>query len=232
MVGVDDLASSIKTDGLLSPIVVTKEGERYRIIAGERRYHAMKKLGWQEVEVRIISREQRDYFRIALIENLQRENLTPEDEASALLRLKTQENYSDHELSSIIGKSRNYVTEILGIANLPDEVLAECRAAGIDNKNMMIQVVQAFKKGNWKELLEAYKEGSIRTVRGAREFIQGRSQGGEKKSDRKKSSDDKSLASTFSLQKKGPRLTIHCPSPEQAKNLEQWIRSNYPGWTE
>lgn len=172
-VGVEELAESIKRDGLLSPIVVTKEGEQYRIIAGERRFHAVNLLGWSDVECRIISREERDYYRIALIENIQRENLTPDDEAQAMLRLKKQENYSDAELSRIVGKSRSYVTEILGIASLPQEIMEDCRNAGIDNKNMMIQAVQAFKKGVFTEFLDAIQSGDIKTVKSAKEFLVG-----------------------------------------------------------
>jgi ParB family chromosome partitioning protein len=173
-VSIDDLAASINEDGLLSPLVVTKEGERYRIIAGERRYHAVKKLGWTDVECRILSRKERDLFRISIIENLQRENLSAHEEAAALARLKSQENYSDQDLASVIGKSRNYITEILGIAILPETVIEECRTLGIENKNLMIQVVQAFKKNKLDDFINAYRDGRIKTVKNAKDYIQGK----------------------------------------------------------
>jgi len=211
---VTDLAASIKKDGLLSPIVVTKEGEKYRIIAGERRFHAVSSLGWKEVECRIISREERDYFRIAVIENLQRENLSAEEEAAAFLRLKKQENYSDAELAAIVGKSRNYITEILGIASLPEEVLHACKNTGIDNKNFMIQVVQAHKKGNWKEFLKAYESGTLKTVREAREFNKGE---GDKKEPKKPHSQKKSKFADIFV--KNHQIIIECHSSDEAEEL-------------
>ncbi|MBX7058525.1 MAG: ParB/RepB/Spo0J family partition protein [Leptospirales bacterium] len=171
-INIDELAESIKREGLLSPLVVTRDGEGFRIIAGERRYHALKKLGRQEAECRIISREERDYWRIAIVENLQRENLSPGEEAQALLRLKKQEDLSDQSLAELVGKSRNYVTEILGIAQLPTESLEQCVGAGIDSRNLLIQAVQAYRKQQLPEFLAAYRSGAIKTVRDAREFLQ------------------------------------------------------------
>lgn len=171
---VDELSESIRRDGLLSPIVVTKEGDNYRVIAGERRFHAVSRLGWKDVECRIISREQRDYFRIALIENLQRENLNAEEEAEALIKLKKQEDLSDQELAKLVGKSRNYVTEILSIASLPTDYIEECRRRGLTQKNFLIQAVQAFRKGRQEEFLSAFEGGEIRTVRDAKDFNQER----------------------------------------------------------
>ncbi len=228
-VSVGDLASSIKNDGLLSPIIVTKEGDKYRIIAGERRYHAIKSLGWKEVECRIISREDRDYYRIAIIENLQREDLPAHDEAAALFRLKKQENYSDQDLANIVGKSRNYITEILGIALLPDDILNKCKQAGVENKNMMIQAVQAFKKGKFDSFLEALNSGAIRTVKSAKEFINS-SPAQLSDPDNKKPHKAQESQDHFEIKKRGAKLTITCPDPEQARKLESWIQSKYPHW--
>lgn len=231
--GVDELAASIKKDGLLSPIVVTRDGDGYRIIAGERRYHALCKLSKKHAECRIISREERDYWRISIIENLQRENLSAEEEAVALLKLKMQENYSDAELASLVGKSRNYITEILGIASLPEETLRECHEAGIDNKNLLIQVVQAQKKGSFSEFLDAYRSGHIRTVRAARDFNsrkksesrEGSAGGGETPA--VKTSDVS--AAEPSIKVSGSQLIINCPDSHAARKLAAWIRTNYPG---
>ncbi len=167
---VDELAASIKRDGLLHPIVVTKEGDHYRIISGERRYHALKSIGAREAECRILSREAKDLHRIAIIENLQRVDLTAQEEAVALLKLKRQENYSDQDLADRLSKSRNYITEILGVASLPVDVLKECLDAGIHSKNLMIQVVQAYKRGEYKNFVAQFRAGQIQTVRDAKEF--------------------------------------------------------------
>lgn len=234
--GVDELAESIGRDGLLSPLIVTKEGEGYRIIAGERRYHALTKLGWQEAECRIISREQRDYWRISIIENLQREDLSPEEEATALLRLKKQENLSDDGLAKLVGKSRNYITEILGIAQLPEEVLAECRAAGIDNRNLMIQVVQSFKRNTLSDFLDAYRDGRIRTVRAARAFNRGdeeavapdREAPPRNAANKPDPAHSPGQADPLSFSIKGNELLILCESPAAARRLRTWIQKNYP----
>jgi ParB family chromosome partitioning protein len=221
MVGIEELSASIKRDGLLSPLVVTKDGEGYRIIAGERRYHALKRLNSQDAECRIISRKERDYFRIAIIENLQRENLNPVEEALALKRLKAQENYSDADLADIVGKSRNYITEILGIASLPAEALEECRLAGIDNKNFLIQAVQAHKKGYWNDFLVAYKNGQIATVREARNFNhkEGRPTGEPGRAREERSSVDPK----FIVNIHGTRVEVQCSTEREAAELRIWI---------
>lgn len=218
-IGIDELASSIERDGLLSPLVVTKEGDGYRIIAGERRYHALKKLNHQDIECRIISRQERDYYRIAIIENLQRENLNPVEEAAALRRLKAQENYSDEELAKIVGKSRNYITETLGITTLPPEVVDECKKAGLDNKNLLIQVVQAYKKGAWKEFLEAYRHGEITTVRSAKEYNQ---QGPAPKAPRERK--ERGGEGNYQLTRKKNRIEIVCDTEATARQLAAWIQ--------
>ncbi len=168
--GIEELAESIKREGLLSPIIVTKDGDIYRIIAGERRYHAVNLLGWKEVECKIISREEKDYFRIALVENLQRENLSPEEEVEALLYLKENENLTDNDLAMILGKSRNYISEILSIGQIPKEIIEECKKSGFYNKNYLIQVAQALKKGQIDEFMSSMREGKITSVKEAKNF--------------------------------------------------------------
>ena len=169
---VDELAQSIAKDGLLSPIIVCKEGDLYRIIAGERRYHAIKKLNYLDIECRIISRQEKDYWRIAIIENLQRENLFPWEEANALSQLKKNENLNDTEIGKLIGKSRNYVVEILSLSVLPEEVVESCKNMGLQQRNMLIEVTRAYKKGEIENFLEAYRTGQITTVKKAKKFRQ------------------------------------------------------------
>lgn len=231
-VNIDELAESIKREGLLSPLLVTRDGEGYRIIAGERRYHALKKLGRQEAECRIISREERDYWRIAIVENLQREDLTPQEEAQALLRLKKQEDLSDQNLAELVGKSRNYVTEILGIAGLPEAALAQCRSAGIDSRNLLIQAVQAFRRDQLNEFVEAYRQGAIKTVRQARDFVQHREQGesgpaaAASSQARGASTGERAGAIAPEIVLRGNELILRCASPEQARYYRDLIRKH------
>ncbi|MBI40228.1 MAG: chromosome partitioning protein ParB [Leptospiraceae bacterium] len=232
--GVDELAESIKKDGLLSPIVVTRAGEGYRIIAGERRFHALNRLGWKEAECRIISREERDYFRIAIIENLQRENLSAQEEAEALFRLKQQESYSDAELAQLVGKSRNYITEILGIAGLPPEALKRCKEAGLENKNLLIQAVQAHRKNRFEDFLSAYESGAIRTVRSARDFFTEPADKPQKNPSSAAESQNESPATRAetepsagrTISRKGSIITIDAGDARSARSLESWLKKN------
>lgn len=171
--GVEDLARSLDKDGLLQPIIVTKqnpEDEFYRIVAGERRYHAAKQLGWPEVECKILDRDEKETFRLAIIENLQRENLSPYEEIEAMIHLKTSFQYTDQELGNLFGKSRSYMTELLGISNLSKEELRLCKDAGIESKNLLIQAVAASKKGSFSEFLNLVSTGALKTVKDAKSF--------------------------------------------------------------
>lgn len=220
---VEELSESIRRDGLLSPIVVTKEGDNYRIIAGERRFHAVSRLEWKDVECRIISREQRDYFRIALIENLQRENLNAEEEAEALIKLKKQEDLSDQELAKLVGKSRNYVTEILSIASLPPDYLEECRNRGLTQKNFLIQAVQAFRKGRHEEFLSAFEGGEIRTVRDAKDFNQDRTTT-VRSHERKSPASSPPVEPPPKIERRGEQIVITATNATSAERMEKVIR--------
>ncbi len=233
---IEELAESIQQDGLLSPILVTKEREFYRIVAGERRYHAVRHLGWEQVECRIISREERDYWRIAIIENLQRENLSAQEEAAALLRLKQQEDLSDAALAKLVGKSRNYITEIISIAQLPPAALQQCHSLGIEQRNMLIQVAQSHRRGLLSHFLQAYQRGHIRTVREARNFNQGR--GGEGTSDSSATPSTTTIRQTsgttqtktangrtgYLILSKGQQVIIECPGIEEAEALTKHLK--------
>ena len=169
---VEELANSIMTDGLLQPIVVTKaeDSESYKIIAGERRFHAVSQLGWQEVECKILNKPEKEIYKLAVIENLQRENLSAYDEAEAMKILKAEYGYTDNEIGSIFGKSRNYITEILSISLLGQKELDLCREAGLDNKNLLVQAVQSYKKGEFQSFLQNYKNGTVKTIKQAKQF--------------------------------------------------------------
>lgn len=116
---IEALASSIEKFGLLQPILVKKIGDKYQIIAGERRYRACKKLGLINIDV--IVKNDENTAEIALIENIQRENLSPIEEASAILSLKEKKNYTHEELSRILGKTRVYITNKLRILGIDED---------------------------------------------------------------------------------------------------------------
>lgn len=117
-----ELAESIKKNGIIQPIIVRRYGKKYQIIAGERRFRAAKIAGLDHVPVVIKSYENRQTSEIALVENIQRDNLNPLEEALAYKNLIDNYGYKHDELSPIVGKSRSYVTNYLRLLSLPEPV--------------------------------------------------------------------------------------------------------------
>ena len=170
-INIEFLAASLQEEGLLQPIVVTKEDSAYVIVAGERRYRAAKSLNWKEIECRIIKKIPKEKFKVAVIENLQRENLSPVEESFAYKKLKNLFSYTDKELSDIVGKSRNYISEILSIAELSENWLKKADESGIFSRNLLIQYAHAVKLGQGDIFISNFHEGNISTVKTAKEFI-------------------------------------------------------------
>ena len=120
----EELAASIVENGLLQPILVREYGEgRYQIIAGERRFRASKLAGLTEIPAIILDRDNRSVAQIALIENIQREDLNPIEEAMAYKSLKDEYGMTQEELSDKIGKSRSAVANSLRLLDLPEAIL-------------------------------------------------------------------------------------------------------------
>jgi len=124
------LHSPIKKHGLLQPVVVIKEGDKYILVAGERRLRATKKLGKSKIKAIVAPYSKKDLREYALIENIQRENLNPLEIAYSLEALIKEHGYTHEELAKNIGKSRSYVTNLLRILNMPEVVKEALR----DNK--------------------------------------------------------------------------------------------------
>ncbi len=120
----EELADSIVENGLLQPILVREYGEgRYQIIAGERRFRASKIAGLTEIPAIVLDRDDKRAAEIALIENIQREDLNPLEEALAFKALSEEYDMTQEELSIKVGKSRSAVANSLRLLDLPDEVL-------------------------------------------------------------------------------------------------------------
>ena len=118
----DELASSIKEHGVFQPIIVKKSVKGYEIIAGERRVRASKMAGLTKIPAIIRNLNDEQMMEIALLENLQRENLSSIEEAEAYKTMIERLNLTQDELANKVGKSRSYVTNILGLLRLPSEV--------------------------------------------------------------------------------------------------------------
>lgn len=122
---IKELSESIKHNGLLQPIIVVKTlNNKYMIVAGERRYRATKLAGLDKIRAIIIEMEEKDILRNALIENIQRENLNPVEEANGYKKIIEDFDYTHEQLANEVGKSRAYITNLLRILNLPHEVLS------------------------------------------------------------------------------------------------------------
>jgi ParB family chromosome partitioning protein len=120
----EELSESIKENGLLQPILVREYGEgRYQIIAGERRFRASKLAGLEEIPAVILDRDDRKAAEISLIENIQRENLNPIEEAMAFKALADEYGLTQEELSERVGKSRSAIANSTRLLDLPEEVL-------------------------------------------------------------------------------------------------------------
>jgi len=117
-----ELTESIKEKGILEPLIVRRVGQGYELIVGERRWRAAQKAGLKEVPVLVKEVEGSDSLEISLIENLQREDLNPIEEAEAFKRLTEEFNISQGDLSTRIGKDRTTITNALRLLKLPLEV--------------------------------------------------------------------------------------------------------------
>ena len=120
---IDELSQSIKQKGLILPILVKKIDENnYQIIAGERRWRASQKAGLHDVPVIIKNLDDKEILEIALIENMQREDLNPIEEAEGIARLQDEFKYTQEELSNILGKSRPQISNTIRLLKLPQKV--------------------------------------------------------------------------------------------------------------
>ena len=118
----DELASSIKEHGVFQPIIVKKAIQGYEIIAGERRVKASIKAGLEKIPAIIKDFNDTEMMEIALLENLQRENLSAIEEANAYKKLQETLNLSHEGLAKRLGKSRSHITNMLGLLSLPEKV--------------------------------------------------------------------------------------------------------------
>jgi ParB family chromosome partitioning protein len=137
-----ELMASIAEKGILEPLVVRQRGDRFQIVAGERRYQAAVQIGLRELPVVIRDVDETEMLELALIENLQRKDLTPFEEAEALHGLAERCGYTHEDLARRLGRSRTAVTESLTLNGMPEEVRNLCRLADISSKSLLLQVVR------------------------------------------------------------------------------------------
>ena len=137
-----ELMASVAEKGIIEPLIVRQRGARYQIIAGERRYHAAVQVGLREVPVIIREVDDAEVMELALVENLQRKDLTAFEESEALHQLAHRCNYTHEDMARKLGKSRTSITESLTLQNMPSEVRNLCRLADITSKSTLLQIVR------------------------------------------------------------------------------------------
>lgn len=129
---IEELKKSIAKDGLLQPIVVTKSGNEYILIAGERRLRAIKKLGWKRVSAVVVeSAGEVEFLRKSLVENIQRANLNPIEEATAYKKLIDEYGYSLEQVANEVGKDFSTISNTIRLLNLPPDIQQEIKEGRI-----------------------------------------------------------------------------------------------------
>jgi len=139
-----ELTASISEKGVLEPLLVkpSRLTGRWMIIAGERRWRAAREAGLTEVPCIEMEVDDRAVAEIALIENMQRKDLTIWEEADGLLFLCEKFGHTRDEVARKVGKSRSTVTELISIASLPEDVREQCRQAGITAKSILLEMAR------------------------------------------------------------------------------------------
>ena len=149
-----ELTDSIKEKGVLEPLLVRfmPRDDCYHIISGERRYHASRAAGLREVPCIEKIADDAETLELALIENLQRKDLTPFEEADGLQRLAEQFDYTHDDIAKKIAKARSSVTETMSLRVIPENVRKQCMELGIVSKSLLLQVAR---QPNERRMLES-----------------------------------------------------------------------------
>ena len=161
----NELAESIRVHGIVQPLIVKQKGSRYMIIAGERRFRAARLAGLTEVPVLVTDYDEAQIHEVSLIENIQRENLNPIEEAAAIRFLMKQHDMTQEEVSARLGKSRPAIANSIRLLQLPESVIELLKSgelsaghgralAGLTDRAQIEQLA--------KECVE--KEYSVRTL--------------------------------------------------------------------
>ncbi len=181
-----ELAASIKEFGIVQPLVVRKKGEAFELVAGERRLRAAKLAGLANVPVVIKDYDDTKMMEIALIENIQRHDLNPIEEAQGLRRLMSEFKLTQEQVAEKVGRSRVAVTNILRLLNLPQEIQNEIingtltmgqakQLLGLPKKEQQLKVAKSIIANGWssrmtEEVVRKLKEG--RQLKIVREIIE------------------------------------------------------------
>jgi len=158
-----ELTESVREKGVLEPLLVrfiSSEGCFY-IISGERRYHAARAAGLREVPCIEKSVDDAETLEIALIENIQRKDLTAFEEADGLHRLATQFEYTHEDMAKKIGRARSSVTETLSLRNIPEALRKKCVENGVTSKSLLLQIARQPTEKKMSEMFQRILQGGL-----------------------------------------------------------------------
>src|SRR5262249_27616194 len=158
-----ELTDSVRSKGVLEPLLVRfvpTEGCFY-IISGERRYHAARAAGLREVPCIEKTADEAETLEIGLIENIQRKDLTPFEEADGLHRLATQFEYTHEDIAKKIGRARSSVTETLSLRNIPEGLRKKCIEHGISSKSLLLQIARQPTEKKMLEMFQRILQGGL-----------------------------------------------------------------------
>ena len=191
---IEDLAKSIKKHGIIQPLIVHKEGETYRIIAGERRWRAAKKAGLKTIPVIEKDASDREILELALIENIQREDLNPIEEAEAYERLKTEYSLTQEALAEIMSKGRADIANSLRLLTLSKKV-QKMIASGELTKGHGKALLALKESADAEKVAQSVVKGSL-NVRQTEALVKKTNEQSEKKKDGK---EDAGKTSVYAL---------------------------------
>lgn len=158
-----ELVASVREKGILEPILVRPWGNRFQIIAGERRFRAAIEVGLDEIPCIVKEVSDAEAIELALVENLQRKDLSPFEEAAGLKALAETYGYTHEKMAEKLGKSRTSITETLSLATMPEQVRQLCRLADIGSKSLLLHVVRQSDPQKMIDLVQRLqREGSTR----------------------------------------------------------------------
>jgi ParB family transcriptional regulator, chromosome partitioning protein len=160
---VRELADSIREKGVLEPLLVryVPREDLYYIISGERRYHASLAAGLHELPCIEKIADDAETLELALIENLQRKDLTPFEEADGLQRLADQFDYTHDDIARKIGRARSSVTETMSLRIIPDDVRRACIERAIVSKSLLLQIARQPSEKKMHELVHRIAQGGL-----------------------------------------------------------------------
>ncbi len=158
-----DLTDSVREKGVLEPLLVrfVAREDCYYIISGERRYHAARAAGLREIPCIEKTADDAETLEIGLIENIQRKDLTPFEEADGLHRLATHFEYTHEDVARKIGRARSSVTETLSLRNIPDSLRKKCIEQGIASKSLLLQIARQPTEKKMVEMLHRILQGGL-----------------------------------------------------------------------